>query len=523
MPRAHQRRRYWDRSICIDPGSVLRWFLKSSNVSADTRALKRVGAVVALLLLFVTSTMWSQQSSTAALTAYGNAVQLSDPGKRLAGMEEFLRANPTSSLAGDAVEIATWDSIRLADKTRCARWAAELLKRSPESSLAQAALAMNSEPQSAATIETFRNALANLDGIHKPEGFSDAEFAELRRKVWLLLDGAIGLGYVALQQYEDARGYLKLAVSVAPNDPRFIYSYAVALLSGKNRDTKNGYWQLARAVNLNAGSAAGASIAEYARSQYLEDGGTDADWKQFVAVTSIGTHNQARAMTAYSAPSTPAVTAKRAPESPPELPTNIAEAEEESQNQTATTLRRRKLAPATDPVSLGILLQTSLLKGENRQAIINTLRNLVRHLRDNDEAFLMAYSDQLDFQQDLTNQDRLLEDALVHLKPGSGAALVDGVSFAVGHLDRIGKNRNRVLLVISDGSNTKQSEETAPLSSQLHDVRIHCVGVDVSDNQDLLQRLAQYSGGRAVFVYDPQQFRTATLQLAQTIGLDFPR
>src|SRR3954463_6830672 len=522
MPRAHQRRRYWDRSICIAPGTVLRWFLRSSNVSADTRALKRVGGVVALLLLFATSTIWSQQSSTAALTAYGNAVQLSDPGKRLAGMEEFLRANPSSSLAGDALEFATWDSMRLADKTRCARWAAELRKRSPESPLAQAALAMNSEPQSAATIEAFRNALANLDRIQKPEGISDAEFAELRRKGWLRLDAAIGLGYVALQQYEDARGYLKLAVSVAPNDPRFIYSYAVALLSGKNRDTKNGYWQLARAVNLNAGSASGRGIAQYARGKYIEDGGSDADWKQFVAVTSIGTPNQARAMAAYSAPTRPAVTAKREPESVPPLPSRTTE--EESKQQTTTILRPRlKLPPATDPVSLGILLQTSLLKGENSQAIINTLRNLVRHLRDNDEAFLMTYSDQLDFQQDLTNQDRLLEDALVHLKPGSGAALVDGVSFAVGHLDRIGKNRNRVLLVISDGSNTKQSEETAPLSSQLHDVRIHCVGVDVSDNQDLLQRLAQYSGGRAVFVYDPQQFRTATLQLAQTIGLDFPR
>jgi tetratricopeptide (TPR) repeat protein len=473
--------------------------------------------------LLVTTSLWSQ-SSTSALTRYTAGVQLSDPAKRLAAMEEFLLANPASSLAGDAVEIAAWDSIRLADRARCSRWAGELLKRSPENPLAQAALAMNSPPQSAASIETVRNALANLDRIHKPEGFTDAEFGELRRQVWLVLDGAIGLGYVALKQYEDARPYLKLAVSVAPNDPRFTYSYGVALLSGKNRDTKNGYWQLARAVNLNAGSAAGAGIAQYARGKYLEDGGSDADWKQFVAVTSIGTPNQARAMTAYSRPTRPAVTAKREPESVPPLPSRTTE--EESKQQTTTVLRPRlKLPPATDPVSLGILLQTSLLKGENSQAIINTLRNLVRHLRDNDEAFLMTYSDQLDFQQDLTNQDQLLDDALLHLKPGSGAALVDGVSFAIGHLDRIGKNRNRVLLVISDGSNTKQSPETAPLSSQLRDVRIDCVGLDAVDgtSQTLLERLAQYSGGRAIFVSDSEQFRSATLQLAQSIGIDFPQ
>lgn len=171
-------------------------------------------------------------------------------------------------------------------------------------------------------------------------------------------------------------------------------------------------------------------------------------------------------------------------------------------------------------MSLGILLQTSLLKGENREAIIDTLRNLVRNLRQNDEAFIMAYSDQLDFQQDLTRQDVLLDDALVHLKAGSGAALFDGVSFAVGHLDRIGKNRNRVLLVISDGKNTKQSKEAPPLSSQIRDVRIDCIGLD-AENQSLLQRLAQYSGGRAIFVSNPGQFHSATLQFAQSIGIDF--
>src|SRR5436305_1353489 len=414
MLRADKRLRGGERNIVANPR-----FIPLSPDCLDRWAETLVWRVVLLLAmsLLMTTSVWSQ-SSTSALTGYTTGVQLSDPAQRLAAMEEFLIANPTSSLAGDAVEIAAWDSIRLADRRRGSRWGGELLKRSPESPLAQAALAMNSPPQSAAGIETLRNALANLDRIHKPEGFTDAEFGELRRQVWLVLDGAIGLGYVALKQYEDARPFLKLAVSVAPNDPRFTYSYAVALLSGKNRDTKNGYWQLARAVNLNAGSAAGAGIAQYARDKYLDDGGSDADWKQFVAVTSIGTPNQTRAMAAYSVPTRPAVTAKRVPEGVPPLPSTATE--EESNRPATTVLRPRlKLPPATDPVSLGILLQTSLLKGENSQAIINTLRNLVRHLRDNDEAFLMTYSDQLDFQQDLTNQDQLLDDALLHLKPRS--------------------------------------------------------------------------------------------------------
>jgi tetratricopeptide (TPR) repeat protein len=482
------------------------------SVSARTGA-SAIAAAIFALLLTVSSSLWSQ-SSTAGLTAYTTAVQLSDPTKRLSAMERFFLAEPASSLVQDALECATWDAIRLGDTARSARWATELLLRSPTSPLAQAALATSTPPKSAEGIEALRMALASLDRIHKPEGFSEAEFSEMRRQVWLLLDGSIGLAYVDRQQYEDARPYLKLAVSVAPNDPRVTYSYALALLSGKNPDTKNGYWQLARAVNLNAGSPAGAQIAQYARSKYLEDGGSDADWKQFVAVTSMGTRNQKRAMAAYAGPPTSAITAKTSPESVPALPSK--------QQPSIAGTPRFKLPPRTDPVSLGILLQTSLLKGKNHSAIVGTLRDLVGHLRPDDEAFLMAYSDQLDFQQDLTRQDMLLDDALEHLKAGSGAALFEGISFAVGHLDRIGKNRNRVLLVISDGRNTKQSENAPPLSSQIRDVRIDCVGLDaLGQNQSLLQRLARYSGGRAVFVSVPEEFRSATLQLAQGIGIDF--
>ncbi|HET9743771.1 MAG TPA: vWA domain-containing protein [Terriglobales bacterium] len=500
---------------------------RAENTSRNGDRKRAIAISVCALFLFLTPSLLAQASSTDALSGYVRGVQLSDPARRLAAMEEFLRSDPSSSLARDALEIATWDSIQIGDTARCSRWGGELLKRSPRSPLAQAALSLASHTPSLAGIESLRSALSGLDQIHKPEGFSEAEFAELRRRVWLLLDGAMGLDYVALQQYEDARPYLKLAVSIAPNDPRFTYSYALALLSGKNPDTKNGYWQLARAVNLNAGSSAGAGIAQYARSKYRADGGTDADWKQFVAVTSIGTHNQTRAMEEYRAASGTAalgttVTAKKLPEGVPPLPPKTAD--EEPQSQTASALPQLKLAPPTDPVSLGILLQTGLLKGENRKVILNALRDLVLHLRENDEAFLMAFSDQLDFEQDLTAQDQLLDDALVHLKAGSGAALVDGVSFAIGHLDRIAKNRNRVLLVISDGRNTVHSPDMPPLSSELHDVRIDCIGVNASAgaDQSLLQRLSWYSRGNAIFVSDPQQFRAATFKIAQSMGIDFP-
>src|SRR6185437_15909272 len=103
---------------------------------------RAIALLLCALLLVATPSLWAQTSSTDALAGYVRGMQLSEPARRLAAMEEFLRSDPSSSLAKDALEIATWDSIRLRDPALCSRWGGELLKRSPQSPLAQAALSM---------------------------------------------------------------------------------------------------------------------------------------------------------------------------------------------------------------------------------------------------------------------------------------------------------------------------------------------------------------------------------------------
>src|SRR5262249_12590027 len=170
-------------------------------------------------------------------------------------------------------------------------------------------------------------------------------------------------------------------------------------------------------------------------------------------------------------------------------------------------------------VSLGILIQTGLLTGQNRPEIIKTLKDIARNLRSDDEAFIMAFSNQLDFEQDLTANTDLLEEALSTLKAGSGAALFDGIAFAAGHLRRIGRNGNRVLLVISDGHDTTKEADSTPLSAHLQNVRIDCIGLDVasSNERDLLGHLANHSGGKASFASRPGEFRAAAAEIAHTI------
>jgi hypothetical protein len=181
----------------------------------------------------------------------------------------------------------------------------------------------------------------------------------------------------------------------------------------------------------------------------------------------------------------------------------------------------RGLAVPHEAVSLGILIETSLLTGHNREAIISTLRDIVRNLRAKDEACILVFSDQLDFEQDLTADDRLLEEALLQIKPRPGKALLSGIAFAAGHLKRIGRNNNRILLVISDGASKSAGADTLAFRSQVSGVRIDCIGVKTAGETErsLLQRIASYSGGRSSFASSPEEFRTATIEMTRNMGI----
>jgi len=187
--------------------------------------------------------------------------------------------------------------------------------------------------------------------------------------------------------------------------------------------------------------------------------------------------------------------------------------------------RPKVMAAPSEAVSLGILIETSLLTSRNRPAIIATLKDIVRNLRSNDEACILVFSNQLDFEQDLTADDKLLEEAISQIRPRQGKALLSGIAFAAGHLKRIGRNSNRILLVISDGRDTQSAtSDTLAFRSQVTGVRIDCLGLqaDGVNERALLERVAAYSGGKASFASDSGQFRTAALQITRNMGIAVP-
>jgi tetratricopeptide (TPR) repeat protein len=518
------------------------------------------------VLAYSVSCFAQTQPAGSSISAYADAIKQSTISERVAAMNRYVAMAGSSRLKIDALEFLVWDHLRLGHQSQSMQRARELLAISPGNPISVAVLNQDmSSPGQAKSVTQNRLAELNaamrrLDQLSKPEGMLDRNFQMLRQQVAIMLNGAVGLSYLAIEDYPQARMALAQAVASDPNNVQWVYGMGLALLNGKNRDQYRGYWYLARAANLTAGTPQGQEIANYARRAYQKDGGKDAGWDRYVAsaaaldappspdsgntkpprstVAAANNTNSRSTGNSSSAANNPGPTKrpetadasskeKSAKKKPPfGFEDTLHEPPSHGTVASANVPPNlpKGIAAPSEAVSLGILIETSLLTNQNRQAIIATLNDIVRSLRVNDEACILVFSDELDFEQDLTADDKLLEEAIRQIRPKPGKALLSGIAFSAGHLKRIGKNGNRILLVISDGRSAQATSDNVTFRSQVSGVRIDCIGLnaDGASERALLEQVASYTGGKTSFVSGSGEFRTAALQMTRTMGIAVP-
>jgi tetratricopeptide (TPR) repeat protein len=522
-------------------------------------------SLILVIVLAGISCTAQTQSSGSSISAYADAIKQSTISERITAMDRYVAMAGSSKLKTDALEFLVWDHLRLGHQSQGAQRAKELLAISPGNPIAVAVLnqdmssASRDKGTTANRLAQLNSAMSSLNQLSKPEGMLDTNFQVLKQQVAIMLNGAVGLSYLAIEDYPQARMALEQAVASDPNNAQWVYGMGLALLNGKNRDQYRGYWYLARAANLTGGTPQGQEINNYAWRAYVKDGGKAEGWQRYQASaaaldappnpnTGKPSANAVAASTSPTSRSTGKAPAVAASSSPAKR-TETTEASNRGKSSgkkkapfgfedtlheppshetaaapNAPANRPKVIAAPSEAVSLGILIETSLLTSQNRQAIIATLRDIVRNLRVNDEACILVFSDQLDFEQDLTADDTLLEEALGQIRPKQGKALISGIAFAAGHLKRIGKNGNRVLLVISDGRSGQATSDSLTFRSQVSGVRIDCIGLNAggASERALLEQVAAYSGGKASFASDSGEFRTAALQMTRTMGIAVP-
>jgi hypothetical protein len=503
----------------------------------------------------------AERADMTGLSQYEAALKETSVTRQISALERFISVAGGNPLKTSALEVLVWDYLRSGTPAQAVRPANALLAIDSGNAIALAALvdprATRSPGDDRERFQMATRGLSEYGRLQKPVGMTREEFYRLQLRILSTLDGEAGFGYLGQKNYAAAQQYLQQAVATVPNSGRYVYGLALAMLK-QSPPQSQGYWYLARAVNLLRGTPQGPQIAEYARAQYVGAGGSDSNWDRFLiaarAPTSATRPNVARSTTPAGAasalnrprvsggavPMPPAAAAAKAhgqvqsasiaaPKSTaskvPALPPNQQPAQDTAQaGLQLPPIRKKVFIPRDRPLSLGILIQKARLTQEDRNAIVFALSDLIRHLRQDDEVFVMGFSNELEFEQDITRNEKLLEEAITEIKPQSGAALLDAVAFAAGHLDRISKNRSRVLLVISDGHNAAAHISSSEINMALGRVRVDCigVGVDDADGMNLLQSLSSYSGGQTSFATGPKQFRAATWEFAKSMGIEFP-
>ena len=500
-------------------------------------------AALGLLVMCFAGPVGAQQSAN-ELSDYTNAVARVQPSDRVIQLERFAIHAHSVPLKTDALEFVVWEYLRTHNDAHALAWARPLADIDSYNAVALALLSNEArqtldkrgmKPERLLAMAT--RGLNGLPQLRRPLGMSGADFTQLSRQANAMLSGAAGSAELRMKDYVSARTYLHNAVYVNPNSPQDTYALALADLNGPDKNAKEGYWYLARAVDLAQDTPQGVEMARFARAQYVKDGGSTSDWNDFLA-SAKPTHGASQTSSyAMMASLPPPPVVARPPQQntkpvqtaaikPP--PVGNAKSQPAPSVWADTTnppvIRKRRTPATTGPMSLGILVETSLATKENRSAVVNSLVDMLRHLSDRDEAFILTYDNNLVFEQDLTTDPHQLEDAMESIKPQKGAVLDDAIAFAAGHLARIAKYPNRVLLVISDGNNVDSHASPLETSAEINaaGVRIFCIGVDVSqpDGRARLQALASSTGGQSRFI-SPGQFRAATREMAQNMGIDF--
>ena len=528
----------------------------------------------------------------------------------------------------DELVPAIWQKLKTGKSREAVAHSRRLLVEDMDNALACATLIdAGAVTEDEPALSLGRRGLRTAAQLRRSRGMDEEEYAQMVKRVRLVLNTAVGNAYMERGDVVTARRYLKEAVALAPGNAQNAYAAARAYLEGRNADPQTGYWLLARTVVLTQGSPAGEQIAKYAEQRFRSGGGTEERWRDYLAVaaagaptvhsaaepevaqakplapnlataeaaannanaagtqssptTSRGTANEAKAAQVPTAPATsaaatpppaasassgqassraqspaaaaparvatqPSVPDQRARasadapdrsdidriarslpqsgnENPPDMPAEMAE---NIPPKIPSPSARRPGLSADAPISLGVLIEASVASKENRTSVIYALSDMLRHLRDNDEAFIVGYGQKVGIEQDLTWNYELLEKAMDRIDRKPGAALLEAVAFSAGHLARIARNPNRVLLVISDGTNEVGTQNPLEHEAEIRasGARIYCIGVGVpgSEERNRLQELAARTGGHATFVEGPSGFRSAAHTIAANLGIEFP-
>ncbi|MGB0036575.1 MAG: hypothetical protein WBP79_13985 [Candidatus Acidiferrales bacterium] len=145
--------------------------------------------------------------------------------------------------------------------------------------------------------------LKTLNAIPKPEKMTDAQFTEQKKGPTTLFNYTAGFTSYGLKDYPAAIEYLKAALAISPDDGVSYYRLGLSYMQSTPTQWMEGFWALARAINLKVSGAD--QIKTYLRKQIANyeqpvcDNLVDAQLNELLALAVSGADRPAT----YSIPS----------------------------------------------------------------------------------------------------------------------------------------------------------------------------------------------------------------------------
>ncbi|MGH9773700.1 MAG: hypothetical protein ACRD50_02005 [Candidatus Acidiferrales bacterium] len=163
--------------------------------------------------------------------------------------------------------------------------------------------ASDARDQLSKEVNAAKSGLVLLDKVPKPANTSDDQFAEGKKPAIGFFNSAAGSAELQLKDYTAAADSYKAVLAVNPKDAASYYHMGVADLGMAPPHTMDGYWAIARAIDLKI--PGDAQVKDYLRKQMLayEQPGCDSQIDAQLSELLTVAQGSADRPTTYSIPS----------------------------------------------------------------------------------------------------------------------------------------------------------------------------------------------------------------------------
>jgi Ca-activated chloride channel family protein len=144
-------------------------------------------------------------------------------------------------------------------------------------------------------------------------------------------------------------------------------------------------------------------------------------------------------------------------------------------------------------LSVGVLVDTSGSMRHKLQQALQTVREVSRALNPLDEMFLITFDDSVEVRQKFTKNPDDVERALRGIRSGGETAVYDALQIGMEEM-RNAKNGKRILLLVSDGYDTRSKINMNEALERLKrsQLQLYAIGIDDDDNDPLVLRQPRY-------------------------------